>query len=107
MVNKIKKYKPLFLRHSRMNTNGREIALDQQFVQLNSTRHRLHKHAHLIELQRIQQIIQLSIFLILLQLEVVLLQSMQRQLCLVIHVDLKRLKWRNKRRPTTRQLHFA
>jgi hypothetical protein len=50
------------------------------------------KTTHLIELESIEQFVQLAIFLGLLELDVVLLQSVQSQLRLVINKDFKWLQ---------------
>jgi hypothetical protein len=55
-----------------MDTDGRKVALHQQFIQLCSTAHTLHKDDNLIEVERIQQVIELPILLHLTQLDVVL-----------------------------------
>lgn len=47
---------------------------------------------YLIELQCVQEVKELSVFLIVLQLDVVLLQPMQSQLRLVVHKDFHRLE---------------
>jgi hypothetical protein len=61
-----------------------------------------------LKFQGIEQIVQLAVLLRLLQLDVVLLQTVQRQLRLVVHVDLHRVLhelpadspdvWRERRR---------
>jgi hypothetical protein len=55
-----------------VDTNGRKVALHQQLIQLRSTAHALHKDHNLIEVECIQQVIELPIFLHLAQLDVVL-----------------------------------
>jgi hypothetical protein len=55
-----------------VDTNGRKVALHQQLIQLRSTAHTLHKDHNLIEVERIQQVVELPIFLHLAQLDVVL-----------------------------------
>ncbi len=55
-----------------MDTDGRKVALHQQFIQLCSTAHALHKDHNLIEVECIQQVIELPILLHLAQLDVVL-----------------------------------
>ncbi len=86
---------PLFLAQARVDANGGKVALDQQLVELNGTRHALDKNADLVEFQRVQQIVELAVLFAFLQLEVVLLQAVQRQLGLVIDVNLQRLRTRN------------
>lgn len=48
--------------------------------------------AHLVELEVVQEIIKLSVLGTLLKLDVMLLQTVQSELSLVIDVDFKRLK---------------
>jgi len=79
------------LRHTGMDTNGRKVAVNQQLVQFNSTTNGTDKDTDLIKLQRIQQIVQLAVLSILLQLAIVLLQSVQSQLCLIVHINLERI----------------
>lgn len=67
-------YKPLFLRHARVDAYWGEIAFYQQLVQLRSSAHALHKYDNLIEVQRIKKVIQLAVFLHLVQFDVVLFQ---------------------------------
>lgn len=73
-----------------VNGDGGEVASTQQLVQLVGSVGRLDKDDDLVELQGVQQVRQLSVLVLLLQLEVVLLQAVQGQLCLVIDVDLQR-----------------
>ena len=68
------KYTPLFLRHARVNAYRGEIAFDKQLVQLPSSANALHKDNNLIEVQCIEKVIQLAVFLHLAQFDVVLLQ---------------------------------
>jgi hypothetical protein len=49
-------------------------------------------HAHLVELQSVQQLIQLPVFANLLQLHVMLLETVKRQFCLIVHEYFERLK---------------
>ncbi len=71
-IETLTRYIPLLLWHARMDTDGRKVALHQQFIQLCSTAHTLHKDDNLIEVERIQQVIELPILLHLTQLDVVL-----------------------------------
>ncbi len=71
-IETLNRYIPLLLWHSWMDTDGRKVALHQQFIQLCSTAHTLHKDDNLIEVERIQQVIELPILLHLTQLDVVL-----------------------------------
>jgi len=53
--------------------------------------HRNTTSAYLVEVQGIQQVCELPILLLLMQHHVVLDQTVQRQLALIIHIDLGRL----------------
>lgn len=74
-----------------MYSNGREVALAQQLVQLSGTERRLDEDDDLIILELIEEVIELAILLSLSKLEVVLLQSMKCKLGFVINVDLERV----------------
>ncbi len=75
-----------------MDANGREFALDQQTVQFISSLNRTDKNADLVELERIKQIIELAILFIFLELDVVLLQTVQSQFGFIIHKDFQWLE---------------
>ena len=49
--------------------------------------------AYLVKLQLIQEIIQLPVLCVLVQLNIVLLQTVQSQLAFIINEDFERLKW--------------
>ena len=76
-----------FLLHSSVNTNGREITLSQQSVQLLGARHLAHKDDNLIEFQDIKQVIQLSVLFSFSKLAVVKGQTVKGQLCLIVDVN--------------------
>lgn len=82
---------PLLLGHSRVDADGGKVALYQQLVQLLGSHHRLDKDADLVKLKSIQQVNQLAILFILTQLDIVLLQAVQRQLGLIVNVNLQGL----------------
>ncbi len=48
--------------------------------------------ANLVKLERVEQLVQLPVFADLLELHVVLLQTVQRELCLIVDEDLERLQ---------------
>lgn len=75
-----------------MDTDGREVALLQESVELSSTLNRLDKDADLVEFEIVQQVVELPVLLPLLELEVELLKTVESQLGLVIHVNFKRLR---------------
>ena len=87
---------PLLLRHARVNANGREVALDEELVELVRPLHRLHKDHDLVKLERVQQVVQLPVLFRLGQVDVVLLQSVKRELRLVVDKDLDRLRERTR-----------
>lgn len=78
---------PLLLGHARVDANRREVALDKEFVQLNRPLHRFDKDDDLVELERVQQVVELSVLLCLGQVDVVLLQAVQGELGLIVDVD--------------------
>lgn len=79
----------LFLRQSRVDGDGREVTSAQQLVQLVGSLGGSDEDDDLVEFQRVQQVRQLSVLFLLLQLDVVLLQTMQGQLGFVVNVDLQ------------------
>lgn len=101
---------PLSLVQCRVNGNRRKVALAQQSVELLRTVDRLDENADLVELEVVQQVVQLSVLGILLELDVVLLQTVQGELGLVVDKDFQGLRdvseafqgWANK---TTHVLH--
>lgn len=50
------------------------------------------KSSHLVEVEGVQQVVELAVFLGLLELKVILLEAVERQLCLVVNEYLKRLE---------------
>jgi hypothetical protein len=82
----------LFLVHRTVNVNGGKVLLFQQGRQGNATLDRFDEDDDLVELQRIQQIEQLAIFLRLAQFDVVLLETVQGQLGFIINED---FEWLN------------
>lgn len=74
-----------------MDADRGEVALLEKGVELGGARDRLDEDAHLVELKRVEQVVELAVLLALLELEEVLLETVQRQLGLVVDVDLERL----------------
>ena len=62
----------LLLLHARMNRDRREVALLKQLVELDGALNRLDEDNHLVELERIEQLVELAVLLVLGQLDVVL-----------------------------------
>jgi len=88
-----------------VDADGREVALLQQGVELRCPRNRLDEDANLrvssltcamrladlVELEVVEQVVELAVLLLLLELEEVLLQTVQGELGLVVDVDLEGL----------------
>ena len=82
---------PFLLFHSSVDTDGREVAIHKEFVQLGSPFYARNKNDALVELKSIKQIHQLSGFLGLLQLHIILLQTVQCEFAAIVDVDFERL----------------
>lgn len=80
----------LRLLHTTVNANGREVALNKQLVELLCAANTLHKDNDLVEIQRVKQINELAVLARLLELNVILLQTVKRKLGRLINVDLER-----------------
>merc|ERR1719231_2246810 len=77
----------LLLLERRVHGDGGEAALAKELVELDRTLHRPDKDDDLVELERVKQVAELAILLSLRQLDVVLLQPVQRELR-IVHQDL-------------------
>lgn len=82
---------PLLLADTRVDSDTGEVALAQQLVQLVSTQGALDEDNDLVELQVIKKLVQLAVLLVLAELDVVLLETVQGELGVVIDVDLERV----------------
>lgn len=80
---------PLLLAHARVHRNAGKVALAQELVELGGTQSRLDKDDDLVELEIVQELIELPVLLALGQFNVVLLETVQSQLCLVVDIDLQ------------------
>mmetsp|Transcript_28504 Transcript_28504/g.73069 ORF Transcript_28504/g.73069 Transcript_28504/m.73069 type:complete len:204 (+) Transcript_28504:1003-1614(+) len=78
------------LLHRSVDRNRGEVALLEELVKLDGALHRLDKNYDLVELECVEQLIELTILLVLSKLYVVLLQAMQCELG-IIDVDLHRI----------------
>ena len=74
----------LVLAQARVDADGGEVALREQPVQLRGPRDLAHEDDDLVEVQRVQQVVELAVLLALLQLDVVLLEPVQRELGVVV-----------------------
>ena len=64
---------------------------DEQLVELLCTAHAIDEDHRLVEFERVHQIVELAVLLRFVQLDVILLQTVQRQFRLVVHENLGRL----------------
>merc|ERR1711865_1091858 len=81
----------LLLLETRVDGEGWEAALHEQLVKCSGTLDRLHKNDDLVELQGIEQVVQLAVLLLFCELDVVLEETVQCQLGLLVHRDLVRI----------------
>ena len=70
-----------------MDSNRREVALAQEFVKFSGSEGALDEDYDLVELKFIEQLIKLAVLLLLIKLDVVLLETVEGKLGLVIDVD--------------------
>ena len=82
----------LRLLDARVDGHRGEVALLQQLVELDGALHALDEDDHLVELERVQQVVKLSVLLRGCQLDVVLAQPMQSQFGIAVDIDLHRLE---------------
>ena len=77
-----------------MRAYGREVALAEELVELRRARNPRNENDNLVKLERIEKVAQLPVLLLFFEVDVVLLEAMERQFALVIDVDLER-NWQN------------
>lgn len=82
---------PLLLLQTAVNGDGRKVAVDEQFVERGGARHRLDEDDELVELERVEKVDELAVLGRLLELHVVLLEAVERQLGALVDVDLVRV----------------
>lgn len=82
---------PLLLAHARVDRDGREVAFPKQLVQLRRTQGALDKDDDLVELKLVEKLVQLAVLLVLAELDVVLLETVQGQLGVLVDVVLGRV----------------
>lgn len=74
-----------------MHRNTREVTLDQKLVKLVSTERALDEDDDLVKLEAVQEFVQLAVLLRLTELNVILLETVESEFGVVIHVDLERV----------------
>ena len=77
---------PLLLADTRVDCNRREVTFTKQLVKLGGTDSALDENDDLIELELIEEFVELAVLLALIQLDVVLLETVQRQLGVLVDV---------------------
>lgn len=82
---------PLVLLHPAVDARRGEVALAQEAVELLGSRDRADKDDDLVEVERVEQVVELAVLLALAEHHVVLHEAVQRELGLVVDVDLHRL----------------
>ena len=80
---------PLLLTNSRVDCSAGEVALAEQPVELSATLSGADEDDDLVELQAVKQIVQLAVLLALIELDVELLETVERELLLIVDVDLE------------------
>jgi hypothetical protein len=84
-------YVPLLLRNTRVDGDTGEVALAQKLVELSGTESALDEDDDLVELQLIEKVVELTVLLSLTKLDVVLLETVEGELSLVVNVNLQRV----------------
>lgn len=84
-------YAPLLLGNTGVDGDTGEVALAQKLVKLGGTKSALDEDDDLVELQLVEQVVELAVLLGLAKLDVVLLETVEGELGLVVHVDLQRV----------------
>lgn len=73
-----------------MDRSAREVTLAEELIELGAAEGRAHEDDDLVELEAIKKVVELAVLLALIELDVELLETVQRQLLLVVDIDLKR-----------------
>lgn len=92
---------PFSLIHTPVDADGWEVLLVQQLCEGHTSLHGLDKDDHLVELQGIQEVKQFAVLLAILQLYVMLLETVKGKLRVVINIHLHWLqqeRWQSKDR---------
>ena len=84
-------YVPLLLGNTGVDGDTGEVALAQKLVKLGGTEGALDEDDDLVELQLVEEVVELAVLLGLTELDVVLLETVEGELGLVVNVDLQRV----------------
>lgn len=80
---------PLLLADTRVHSDGREVALPEELVELGGTEGALDENDDLVELQLVEKLVELTVLLALLQRNVVLLETVKGQLGVFVDIVLR------------------
>ena len=79
---------PFLLADARMDRNRGEVALAEKLVKLGSTNSALDEDDDLVELKLVEKLVQFTVLLALLEVDIVLLETVQSQLGVFVDVVL-------------------
>ena len=82
---------PFLLTDTRVDGNGREVTLAQKLVEFCRSDCALDEDDNLVELEFIEQLVEFAILLLFVELDVVLLQTVESKLGLIINVNFERV----------------
>jgi len=81
----------LLLVHASVDVDGGEVLVFQELVECDASLHALDKDDDLVELERVEQVEELSVLLLFLELAVVLSETVKGELGVIVHVHLHRV----------------
>jgi hypothetical protein len=70
-----------------MDCSAGKVALAEKLIKLGASEGRADEDDDLVELEAVKKIVELAVLLLLVELHIVLLQTVQRQFLLVIDID--------------------
>lgn len=82
---------PLLLADSGVHRCAGEVALAEELVELGAAKGGANEDDNLVELQAVEEVIELAVLLALIQLHVELLQTVKRELLLVVDINFERI----------------
>jgi hypothetical protein len=82
---------PLLLTNARVHCSAGKVAFAKKLVELRASQSRTHKDDDLVKFEVVEEVVKLAVLLALIKLDVKLLKTVQRQLLLVIDVNLERV----------------
>jgi hypothetical protein len=82
---------PLILTDSGVHSNGWKVTLSEKSIKLGGAKRALDEDDNLVELQLVKKLVQFAVLFLLIQLDIILLETVKSELGLVINVDFKRI----------------